>query len=395
VIKKIMESKFSDRSFEVLSIKQASIAIRPLVTVIALCHNHEQYVVETLESIVSQNYNNLEVIIVENHCSDNSKAIIENWLKDKGSRYKLISNEHINNVSKNINLALEFASGDYISLVSCDDLYSPDKISKQVDLLENNRFIDLVCSNFNRIDKNGNHIDVYFKSDFVFPDDLFSAVLGKYSTYYIVIHPATILYRKSVIDEVNGFDESYMQEDLAMFLKLSSLGYKVYYQPEPLIHYRILPTSLSKNPIFYPKIQLEAIALYKQYLEMPQHLTKAQILSLIEGIYIRAFALARHYIGDNDRYQALASLDLILKVIGDDDKVNISPKVANDYLYIKLTIYRIFGLNDAEGAKLFFEIMRNRYSTLRYKITAIVHLVRIVVNNFFRLTSSELGSNIK
>src|ERR1700749_5034941 len=94
---------------------------KSLVTVICLCYNHENFVTESLFSVMNQDYAFVELIIVDDCSTDNSKNIIKKWLLDY-PEVRFISNEINLGNTKSFNKALQFAKGDYIIDLAADDV---------------------------------------------------------------------------------------------------------------------------------------------------------------------------------------------------------------------------------------------------------------------------------
>lgn len=113
--------------------KQAKNAT-PLVTVIIPVYNAEQTICETLDSVLSQSYKELQVIVVDDASEDNSVEKIKSYCD---SRLELIQLSENGNVISARNYALNLAKGDYIAFLDSDDIWMPTKIEKQVTLLEN------------------------------------------------------------------------------------------------------------------------------------------------------------------------------------------------------------------------------------------------------------------
>jgi glycosyltransferase involved in cell wall biosynthesis len=86
----------------------------PLVTIICLCYNQEDYVLESLSSVLNQDYPSLELIIVDDCSTDNSKSVIEKWLIDF-PQIQFITNSINLGSTKSFNKALKKANGKYIS----------------------------------------------------------------------------------------------------------------------------------------------------------------------------------------------------------------------------------------------------------------------------------------
>ncbi len=236
----------------------------PLVSILAICYNHEEYVKETLDSILHQTYSNIQLIIIDDCSQDNSVAEINNWIKENKVDCIFIERTENLGLCKNLNEGFEICKGDYYQSIACDDVLELEKIEKQVAFFENQPDnVMVVCSNFSSIDKNGTIIsDSYFKDDFIFPKDVFSALLSKYMGYQIIVHSPTVLVRKKVFELVGMYDESLKQEDFYMWLLVSS-KFPIGYINEVLAKYRVLDTSLSKQfkfggPFFYERAKVLA-----------------------------------------------------------------------------------------------------------------------------------------
>lgn len=106
----------------------------PLVSVLIPCFNAEQWIGETLESVFSQTWSNLEVIIVNDGSTDSSRTILDRYL----SRGIIIIDQPNSGQTASLNRCLSHASGEYIQYLDADDLLAADKIELQLNrLIEN------------------------------------------------------------------------------------------------------------------------------------------------------------------------------------------------------------------------------------------------------------------
>tara|TARA_R110001583_G_scaffold145875_1_gene297896 strand:- start:19933 stop:20988 length:1056 start_codon:yes stop_codon:yes gene_type:complete len=236
----------------------------PLVSILAICYNHEKYVIETLDSILHQTYSNIQLIIIDDCSHDNSVNEIENWIKLNSVDCLFIARTENLGLCKNLNEGIQLCEGEYYQSIACDDILELQKIEKQVAFFKNEPDdVMVVCSNFSTIDKNGIVIsDTYFKEDFMFPKDVFSTLLSKYMGYQIIVHSPTVLLKRNVFDTVGMYDDSLHQEDFYMWLLISS-KFSIGYLNEVFAKYRVLDTSLSKQfkfggPFFYERSKVIA-----------------------------------------------------------------------------------------------------------------------------------------
>lgn len=113
----------------------------PLVSVIMCTYNDEQYIAESIESILGQSWKNLEFIIVNDGSTDQTKAIIQSFTDDR-----IVYLEHPNQGQEfSKNRGIDLARGKYIAYMDGDDISKPERIKTQVDFLETNPEIG-VCS---------------------------------------------------------------------------------------------------------------------------------------------------------------------------------------------------------------------------------------------------------
>ncbi len=105
--------------------------MKDLVSIITPAYNASSYLVETINCVQSQTYQNWELLIIDDCSTDNTYAIAED-VRLKDGRIKLIKAEENGGVAKARNIGLEQANGDYIAFVDSDDLWKSDKLEKQL-----------------------------------------------------------------------------------------------------------------------------------------------------------------------------------------------------------------------------------------------------------------------
>lgn len=226
----------------------------PLVTVICLCYNHEAYVIESLDSVINQIYSPIQLIIVDDCSTDNSKIIIENWLQKK-PEIKFIANETNLGNTKSFNKALQQAKGEYIIDLATDDILLPNCVVKQITAFKNSTFTNIgaVYGNAELISENGLFDSYYFPVNTQkkviqkrITGDIYKNVL---SDFYSMCSVSAMI-KKSVFDYLGGYDESLAYEDLDFWIRSSRI-YEFDFIDEPIMQKRIVTNSLTAN--FYKK----------------------------------------------------------------------------------------------------------------------------------------------
>ncbi len=127
------------------------------VSVIVPSYNHAPYLRECLESALAQDYDDLEVIVIDDCSSDNSVEIAQS-INDK--RIQVRKNAKNLGAYATQNRAMEMATGDYIAVLNSDDIWQPHKLRKQIALLEKYADAGLCYTLGSQIDTQGKSLDV-------------------------------------------------------------------------------------------------------------------------------------------------------------------------------------------------------------------------------------------
>ncbi len=130
----------------------------PLVTVIVPNYNHENYLEERLQSIINQNYRNIEIIILDDASGDNSKEIIDQFLAKEPRARAFFNEENSGSTFKQWRKGIEHASGKYIWIAESDDVAYSSFIKELVLRLESDSSLAFATSNLIMIDKSGSSL---------------------------------------------------------------------------------------------------------------------------------------------------------------------------------------------------------------------------------------------
>lgn len=128
--------------------------INGLVSIIIPVYNSEKYLGKTLDSVFKQTYKNFEVIIVDDCSKDGSKDIINQYIMKFPNYIVYKKNEKNSGVARSRNEAILLAKGQYIAFIDSDDIWLPNKLNKQIELLEKNRDCPMSYAKISIIDKN-------------------------------------------------------------------------------------------------------------------------------------------------------------------------------------------------------------------------------------------------
>lgn len=111
---------------------------RPLVSIMIITYNQEEFIAETIESCLSQTYENIEIIVGDDASKDRTPSILMEYKNKYPEKIKLFLNKKNVGITRNFNNILKECKGKYIAWLGGDDRFLPTKIEKQVKYLENN-----------------------------------------------------------------------------------------------------------------------------------------------------------------------------------------------------------------------------------------------------------------
>ena len=210
-------------------------ANKPSVSVIIPTYNRSSLLRLTIESVLSQTYSNVEIIVVDDASTDDTPAVVKSY----GDRVIYIR-EPVNNGGDTVCLSgLKFASGKYINFLDHDDLFFPEKLELQVRMLEEKPDLGLAHCGYFHIDQEGNLLE---KISFLPEGDVFKQLLlGDF------VWSGGPLYRRSSMESAGMVDEFWSAGDWSRVLRMAQAGYPFGCVQEPLGAYRILTDSEVSN----------------------------------------------------------------------------------------------------------------------------------------------------
>lgn len=203
----------------------------PLVSVIIPTYNREKFIAECVRSVLDQTFTDLEVIVSDDGSPDNTEAVV-GAITDERVTYSRI--EHVGIPSATRNNGIKQARGRYLAFLDSDDLWFPDKLERQLELIKADERIGLVCTNGINFSEEG---VLGLKNRLPLTDDdfLFEALLE-----FNHIICSSVLVKKDVIDDVGMFDENpdlRAVEDYHLWLRVRK-KYGIRYINDPLVKYR-------------------------------------------------------------------------------------------------------------------------------------------------------------
>lgn len=228
----------------------------PFVSVIAICYNHEKYLIECLQSVMNQTYRNVELIIVDDFSTDKSREKILEFINVNPSIQYIFNENNIGNC-RSFNHAFKISNGKYIIDLSTDDVLLSNRIEEQVNLMEDFGETGVVFSDANYINERSEYIG-NFKENVKLPiGNVYEDVLA--GRCYIM--PVTMMMRRTILEQLNGYDETLAYEDFDFWVRSSRIC-DYGYVPKVLSHQRIVNCSYStksfvkKSPIVQSSVKV-------------------------------------------------------------------------------------------------------------------------------------------
>lgn len=230
----------------------------PLVTIAIITYNSSEFLLEALEHARLQTYQNIELIISDDHSKDNTVALCTNWLKEHAHRFvrtELITAPANTGTSANLNRALRASRGEWLKFIAGDDYLLPDCIESFVTAANENPDIEFL---FGNMSVNG--------EETISEELLHFFSLSNREQYRMLLKnnilpgPAAFI-KHTVLEKTKEFDESYrLFEDFPFFVKASKAGFHFYHINKPVVYYRVHETNISLEPrinhIYYNDVKL-------------------------------------------------------------------------------------------------------------------------------------------
>jgi glycosyltransferase involved in cell wall biosynthesis len=238
----------------------------PLVSAVVICYNHARFLVECLEAIKQQTYRNVELIIVDDFSTDNSTGIIRAWLKQCPFPHKFV--EHVKNqrICRSLNDAIAQVKGDYISHVAADDFWLPEKLERQVRIMEATPQAGVLYSDVYVVDEQGASLPrgTYIPSQSPHWPPPEGNILDSLWRHGNWIPPMGTLIRRKCYGAVGLYDESLWHEDYDMWLRMAE-QFEFKFSDWVSAKYRVVATSMVRSS--WPKICESSVQMCLKHLK--------------------------------------------------------------------------------------------------------------------------------
>ncbi|WP_105618950.1 glycosyltransferase family 2 protein [Vallitalea okinawensis] len=209
-----------------------------LISIITPTYNCGKFISETIESVLNQSYQNWEMIILDDCSTDNTKEVVAKYSK-VDSRIKYYLFESNSGAARARTKAMELAKGKYNAFLDSDDLWTEDKLERQLYFMKKNNYA-FTCTAYEQIDEIGNllnkKIQTKIKTDY--NGVLLSCPIGN----------STVMYD---VERLGKFTVPNIRKrnDDALWLQILKKEKHIYGMSEVLMRYRVRTNSISSNKI--------------------------------------------------------------------------------------------------------------------------------------------------
>ncbi|MDO8445621.1 MAG: glycosyltransferase family A protein [Deltaproteobacteria bacterium] len=268
---------------------------KPMLSVILTNYNHAQYLEGALDAILTQRYEPMELVIIDDASTDNSVEIIEKYMA-KHPNIRLIKNSQNRGVGENCKELLRLAQGEYIYAAASDDRVLPCFFEKTMNLLSQHPQAGLCWVDAVFINESGQKIgeDRFYLSSTprYFSQEEVVEILRKK-----MFHIGGLIYKRSALIEAGGFFQELKSYADYFSVLVMAFRHGVCYISEPLVVYRVQQTQYSAMLLKDKKTHSEIIYLILNLLNSPQYadvrhrfkrsLALAYLFSPVIGVLLR------------------------------------------------------------------------------------------------------------
>jgi glycosyltransferase involved in cell wall biosynthesis len=232
---------------------------QPLVSVIIPNYNYANYLREAIDSVLTQTYANIEVIVVDDGSKDESKEILQSY----GDKITAIFQRN-QGVAAARNNGVAKSKGDYIAFLDADDVWLPKKLERQVEKILSDKNLGLVHVGVEDIDARGKSIET--RLDGLEGEVSHELLIFKRSV--ILGGGSGIMVSRKVLEEIGGFDlRLSTSADWDLFYQISS-RYSVGFTNEVLLKYRIHGSNMHGN---IPRMECEMLIGFEKAFSSEKH----------------------------------------------------------------------------------------------------------------------------
>jgi len=237
---------------------------KPKISVVLICYNHEKYIGEAIESILSQTYSDFELIVVDDGSSDNTLKIIREY---KDSRIVVVEQEN-SGPSIALNTGIKKSRGQFIAFMSGDDVSFPNRLMTQIEQIEAQK-TDMIFCLPQIIGPDSNILDnsiypCFFRKDFDNTAELYRQ-LFKYGNFLCA---PSCFCRRIAVEKIGWFKRGLIQlQDFDYWIRACKKNLVIKLYKDPLLQYRYLYGANLSDKRNQNRTALETRTIYRSFFD--------------------------------------------------------------------------------------------------------------------------------
>lgn len=197
-----------------------------LVSVVMPTYNHEKFVAKGLDCVLSDDYPNKEIVVVDDGSRDGTLGIVKQWAEAHGQNIPLTIRSRPNKgISATLNEGISLAKGDYVVPIASDDYVLPGGIARRVAYLEAHPEAQAVFGDCQMVDDEGRLIHESCLRDYRHADlrkyETLEKVAESIVTRWILPGPC-LMVRRELYEQIGGYDEERKVEDWDFYLRIAA-----------------------------------------------------------------------------------------------------------------------------------------------------------------------------
>lgn len=252
-----------------------------LVSVIIPVYNASSTLLVTLESVRNQIYDHFEIIIVNDGSKDSSEQLINDYIE----RYPNLKIKFVNQVNQGVsvarNVGMKLAEGEFIALLDSDDEWLPNKLKRQIQILNGDSSIDFLGTN-----RDGEYFHKFFNLKF----EVLTIISARNLLYKMFFITPTVIFKREILNDIGYFDErKKYAEDAYYFIKIAQK--KNCY----LLNESLVITNNGKTYFGEKGLSSNLWSMQKGELSNLNYALKSSIVNVIEYCFIFIFMMLKYF----------------------------------------------------------------------------------------------------
>lgn len=246
---------------------------KDLVSVIIISYQSERYIIDALESVKNQSWQDIELIVSDDASTDNTVKLCSDWLsqnKDRFYQTKLITGDKNIGIPGNCDRGLKSSTGIWIKFIGADDILIEDCIKDNMHVINEIPSVSLVISDLIEINPMGEVLRESPENEglkyFMKNQKSKKQKLKAYARWPAFLNTPTFFYRKDLITDIYIPNLDFkIFEDTSTVFHIIENGANIHYLKKPTVKYRIHKKAISRDEKYLEKREKESYRIYKIY----------------------------------------------------------------------------------------------------------------------------------